>query len=40
MRADIEPALPDLLVNVTDASRAVDAFRGFAYPFPGPTDCP
>jgi hypothetical protein len=40
VRADIEPSRPDLLVNVTDASQAVDAFRGLPYPFPGPTDCP
>jgi hypothetical protein len=39
-RADLEPGVPDCMVNISDASVAVDAFRGFAYPFaPGPSPC-
>jgi hypothetical protein len=32
-RADIEPALPDQLVNISDVTCGLDAFRGFGYPF-------
>ncbi|MFQ5494517.1 MAG: hypothetical protein ACE5EX_03970, partial [Phycisphaerae bacterium] len=40
-RADIEPATPDQLINISDATRALDAFRGRSYPFdPGPPPCP
>lgn len=40
-RADLEPARPDLLVNITDVTSALDAFRGFPYPFEpsGPPPC-
>ncbi|MFQ5495633.1 MAG: FG-GAP repeat protein, partial [Phycisphaerae bacterium] len=39
-RVDIEPATPDRLINISDATRALDAFRGKSYPFsPGPP-CP
>ena len=39
-RCDIEPARPDLLVNITDVMFVLDAFRGFDYPFePGPAPC-
>ncbi|UCC29868.1 MAG: S8 family serine peptidase [Phycisphaerales bacterium] len=48
-RADVEPNLPDWLVNVSDVSYVLDAFRGFAYPpaqtpqptgWTGPGGCP
>ncbi|UCC32668.1 MAG: hypothetical protein JSU86_10365, partial [Phycisphaerales bacterium] len=48
-RADVEPNLPDWLVNVSDVSHVLDAFRGFAYPpaqtpqpsgWIGPGGCP
>ncbi|MFQ5495660.1 MAG: hypothetical protein ACE5EX_09810, partial [Phycisphaerae bacterium] len=40
-RVDLEPAVPDRLINISDATRALDAFRGRAYPFdPGPPPCP
>jgi hypothetical protein len=32
-RADVEPCLADLRMNITDVSRLLDAFRGVAYPF-------
>ncbi|UCC32087.1 MAG: EF-hand domain-containing protein, partial [Phycisphaerales bacterium] len=39
-RADLEPATPDLVINVADMTYCVDAFRGFEYPFgPGPDPC-
>ena len=47
-RADIEPNFPDWLVNISDVTLALDAFRGFAYPaaqmppapgWPGPDGC-
>lgn len=39
-RCDPEPDSPDLAVNISDVSAALDAFRGFAYPFDGPQECP
>ncbi len=40
-RADIEPALPDLMVNISDVTFALDAFRGHSYPFQPPSNpCP
>ncbi|MFQ5494214.1 MAG: FG-GAP repeat protein, partial [Phycisphaerae bacterium] len=40
-RADIEPATPDQLINISDVVRCLDAFRGRSYPFdPGPPPCP
>ncbi len=39
-RADLYPSLPDQSLNFSDISMVVDAFRGLAYPFPGPTACP
>jgi len=41
-RADIEPNLPDGLVNISDVTYVLDAFRGFPYPFEGPNSgrCP
>ena len=35
-RCDLEPDQPDFLINITDVVYALDAFKGFAYPFPGP----
>jgi subtilisin family serine protease len=35
-RVDMEPGLVDQLVNITDLTRCLDAFRGLAYPFAGP----
>ncbi|MFQ5494509.1 MAG: galactose oxidase-like domain-containing protein, partial [Phycisphaerae bacterium] len=40
-RTDLEPATPDRLINISDATVALDAFRGRPYPFaPGPLPCP
>ena len=40
-RTDLEPALPDRLVNITDLAYAVDSFRGLPYPFtPNVSPCP
>lgn len=39
-RCDLEPDSPDLAVNISDVSAALDAFRGFPYPFDGPQGCP
>ena len=39
-RADLEPATPDQLINITDVTKVLNAFRGFSYPFPaGPAPC-
>jgi len=48
-RTDLEPNLPDWLVNISDTTYVLDAFRGFAYPpaqtpqpprWTGPIGCP
>ena len=40
-QVDMEPSTPDRLINITDITRGLDAFRGFAYPFsPGVVPCP
>ncbi|RME37399.1 MAG: hypothetical protein D6788_09535 [Planctomycetota bacterium] len=39
-RADLEPAIPDRLVNISDALVVLDAFRGFSYPFSPPAAAP
>jgi hypothetical protein len=39
-RADLEPALPDQKVNMTDVTVAIDAFGGYPYPFSTPDPCP
>ena len=42
-RCDIEPKYPDLLVNISDVTYVLEAFRGFGYPFAGPAEvdpCP
>ena len=39
-RADLEPAIPDQTINITDTVSALNAFRGQPYPFtPGPPPC-
>jgi hypothetical protein len=32
-RADVEPCVADLKLNMSDVTRLLDAFRGIAYPF-------
>lgn len=41
-QAQLQPNIPDpsRKVNFHDIAEAVGAFRGYAYPFPGPTNCP
>ena len=42
-RADIDPNLPDWLVNITDVTFCLEAFLGFTYPpsgWAGPGGCP
>lgn len=39
-RADVEPDVADWLVNITDVTSVLDAFRGLTYPFDGPDGCP
>jgi hypothetical protein len=39
-RADIEPATPDLLINMTDVTWALEAFSGAVYPFSTADPCP
>jgi len=41
-RSDIDPNRPDQIINMTDVTHVLDAFRGFDYPFePGPPPpCP
>ena len=40
-RADLEPAVPDQLINISDITRALDGFKDLPYPFtPGPSPCP
>ena len=31
-RCDLEPSEPDMLINITDVTYGLDAFRGFGYP--------
>ncbi len=38
--ADLDPEVPNAVVNMTDVQRAVAGFEGEAYPFSDPTDCP
>jgi hypothetical protein len=35
-RCDLEPNVPDLLINITDVAYVIDAFIGQDYPFGGP----
>ena len=39
-RADLEPATLDLIINVSDALRALDAFAGLPYSFTPSTTVP
>ncbi len=39
-RADIQPDVPDFLVNISDIVATQNAFSGNPYPFAGPTVCP
>ncbi len=39
-RADLEPDVPDRLVNISDVTRGLDAFRGRSYPLSAPSPCP
>ena len=40
-RVDLEPATLDRIINITDITRSLDAFKGADYPFPpGPPPCP
>ena len=36
VRADIEPAEPDLVINISDAMHVINAFNGLSYSFPVP----
>jgi hypothetical protein len=41
VRCDLEPAVPDHVINITDVTYSLDAFRGFDYPFVQlPDPCP
>ncbi len=40
VRADLAEDGPDALIDFRDISFCVEAFRGFAYPFAVPDDCP
>jgi hypothetical protein len=39
-RCDLEPPTLDFTINISDVSRALDAFRGLAYPFTRSTATP
>ena len=39
-QADLFPNIPDQVIDSLDIALCVDAHKGAAYPFPGPTDCP
>ncbi|UCC31157.1 MAG: M4 family metallopeptidase [Phycisphaerales bacterium] len=39
-RADLGGAVPNAVVDMADVALAIDAFRGFAYPFARPEGCP
>jgi hypothetical protein len=39
-RCDLEPALPDRKINITDLNLVIDAFRGGDYSLAVPTPCP
>ena len=38
IRADIEPAIPDQRINISDVTRILDGFRNLPYPFPAVPD--
>ena len=37
-RADVEPAIPDQRINISDVTRILDGFRNLPYPFPAEPD--
>ena len=37
-RCDLEPELPDGVINILDIVYILEAFRGLSYPFTGPCD--
>lgn len=39
-QVDLYPRMPDVLVNALDITLVVDAFKEFAFPFSGPSNCP
>ena len=39
-RSDLEPAVPDGKINITDLLQLIGAFQGFPYALAGPTPCP
>ena len=39
-RVDLEPNIPNRIVNFLDIAQDVGAFQGRAYPFAGPCACP
>lgn len=39
-RADVEPALPDRQINISDITLVLDVFSGIPYPFPWSGGCP
>ena len=38
--SDVDPEVPNAVVNMTDIMRIGQGFRGLAYPFSAPADCP
>ncbi|MBI3836290.1 MAG: right-handed parallel beta-helix repeat-containing protein [Planctomycetes bacterium] len=38
-RADVNPAIPNHVVDIADVANIVDAFKILVYPFPGPAAC-
>lgn len=39
-QTDLHPGVPDFVVNIIEVGRAVDAVKGFPYPYSGPSACP
>ncbi len=39
-QADLQPNVPDRILNALDIALCVEAFKGTAYPFAGPQSCP
>jgi hypothetical protein len=39
-RADLDPDVPNRLVNFIDIGKTVDAYHGYLYPYDGPSGCP
>ena len=37
---DVDPETPNIVVNMTDVQQIVGGFKGNAYPFSAPVDCP